>query len=192
MTSLSIVIGSTRPGRVGEPIARWVAERAATHGDFDVDLLDLAEVGLPLMDEPRHPRLREYTHDHTRTWSSRVDKADAFVFVTPEYNHGYSGALKNAIDYLYHEWQHKPVGFVSYGGISGGLRAVQQLKQVIVALNMVPVVDAVTVPFVSTLIAHDGALDPSQEMESSVKSMLGELSRWSDALSYLRAETAKV
>jgi len=192
MTRLSIVIGSTRPGRVGEPIAQWVAERAATHGDLEVDLIDLAEAALPLMDEPHHPRLREYTREHTKAWSHRVEKADAFVFVTPEYNHGYSAPLKNAIDYLYHEWQHKPVGFVSYGGVSGGLRAVQQLKQVIVALNMVPVVDAVTIPFASALIGDDGRLNPSQDMERSTKSMLGELSRWTAALAFMRAETAKV
>jgi NAD(P)H-dependent FMN reductase len=157
-------------------------------GDLEVDLVDLAEVGLPLLDEPHHPRLGEYTREHTRAWSRRIHKADGFVFVTPEYNHGYSAVLKNAIDYLYNEWQHKPAGFVSYGGNSGGLRAVQQLKQVVVALNMVPVVEAVSVPFVGSMLHADGPLEPSQSMEHSLKSMLDAVTLWGSTLSVMRAE----
>jgi NAD(P)H-dependent FMN reductase len=192
MSRLAIVIGSTRPGRVGEPIARWVATQAATRGDLEVDLVDLAEVGLPLLDEPHHPRLGDYTHEHTRAWSGRIDQADAFVFVTPEYNHGYSAVLKNAIDYLYNEWQHKPVGFVSYGGNSGGLRAVQQLKQVVVALNMVPVVEAVSLPFVGSMFHANGSLEPSQSMEHSLKSMLDAVTLWGSTLSVMRAEAERL
>lgn len=189
MSRLAVVIGSTRPGRVGEPIARWVATQAATRGDLEVDLVDLAEVGLPLLDEPHHPRLGQYTHEHTRAWSRRIREADGFVFVTPEYNHGYSAVLKNAIDYLYDEWRHKPVGFVSYGGNSGGLRAVQQLKQVVVALNMVPVVEAVSLPFVGSMLHADGSLEPSQSMEHSLKSMLDAVTQWGSTLSVMRAGT---
>jgi NAD(P)H-dependent FMN reductase len=129
MPKLHVILASTRPGRAGEPIADWFVERAAAHGAFDVELVDLAEVALPFMDEPNHPRLRRYTHEHTKAWSARVDSADAFVFVTPEYNYGLTAPLKNAIDYLHFEWQHKPVGFVSYGGVAAGTRAVQMLKQ---------------------------------------------------------------
>lgn len=189
MSRLAVVIGSTRPGRVGEPIARWVATQAATRGDLEVDLVDLAEVGLPLLDEPHHPRLGQYTQEHTRAWSRRIREADGFVFVTPEYNHGYSAVLKNAIDYLYDEWRHKPVGFVSYGGNSGGLRAVQQLKQVVVALNMVPVVEAVSLPFVGSMLHADGSLEPSQSMEHSLKSMLDAVTQWGSTLSVMRAGT---
>src|SRR5689334_4480755 len=117
---LQIVIASTRPGRVGAPVARWFHRRAEEHGGFDVELVDLAEVNLPLLDEPHHPRLRRYVHQHTQAWSARVEAADAFVFVTPEYNYGMPASLKNALDYLNQEWHYKPVGFVSYGGVSAG------------------------------------------------------------------------
>ena len=140
MPRLTIIIGSTRPGRAGLPIATWFADRARSHGGFDVAVVDLAELDLPLLDEPEHPRLRRYVHEHTKAWSACVDAADAVVMVTPEYNHGYPAALKNAIDYLHEEWQDKPVAFVSYGGISAGTRAVQQLKQVVTTLKMLPVV----------------------------------------------------
>jgi NAD(P)H-dependent FMN reductase len=128
MATLQIIIASTRPGRAGLPIGQWFHERALGHGGFDIDLVDLADLNLPFMDEPSHPRLRRYTHQHTRDWSARVEAADAFVFVTPEYNHGFNAPLKNAIDYLHDEWRHKPVGFVSYGGVAAGTRAVQMLK----------------------------------------------------------------
>ena len=123
---LQVIIGSVRPGRIGEPFARWFVPIAEKHGAFEVELIDLAEVGLPFMDEPHHPRLRKYQHEHTKRWSATISRADAFVFVTPEYNYGYSAALKNAIDYLHHEWADKAVGFLSYGGVAAGTRAVQQ------------------------------------------------------------------
>src|SRR5690348_13390945 len=126
MPTLAIVIASTRPGRVGLPVARWFEDRARRHGRFDVVVEDLAERALPFLDEPRHPRLRQYEYAHTRAWSEAVDAADAFAFVTPEYNHGLNAPLKNAIDFLHHEWTYKPVGIVSYGGVSGGLRCTQQ------------------------------------------------------------------
>jgi NAD(P)H-dependent FMN reductase len=128
---LLIIIASTRPGRVGLPVGQWFHERATSHGGFEVEVADLAEWNLPFMDEPNHPRLRQYTQPHTQRWSATVDRADGFVFVMPEYNNGFNAPLKNAIDYLYQEWQYKPVGFVSYGGTSGGLRAVQMAKLVV-------------------------------------------------------------
>src|ERR1035437_8108281 len=132
---LTIVIGSTRPGRVGPKFATWFRSLAIAHDGFDVELVDLAQLNLPFLDEPSHPRLRQYVHQHTIDWSRTVERSDAFVFVTPEYNFGYSAALKNAIDYLSQEWADKAVGFVSYGGVAGGTRAVQQLKQVVAALK---------------------------------------------------------
>ncbi len=140
---LQIIIGSTRPGRIGPALAAWFAEKAREHGAFEVEVLDLAEYGLPVFDEPHHPRLRRYTQPHTQAWSAAVDRSDAVIFVHPEYNHSINGALKNAIDYLHGEWAHKPVSFVSYGGASGGLRAVQALKPVVSALRMYPTVAAV-------------------------------------------------
>jgi NAD(P)H-dependent FMN reductase len=184
---LRIIIGSTRPGRVGTSVAAWIAERAVEHGGFDVQVTDLAELNLPLMDEPNHPRLRQYTHQHTRDWSALVDGSDAFVFVAPEYNHGFSAAIKNAIDYLSGEWAHKPVGIVSYGGVSAGLRAAQMLKPVLSAVKLVPVVDAVMIPFVAQHIDEDKRFKPTELIDASATAMLDELLKWSVALAPMRA-----
>ena len=118
--TLKIIIGSTRPGRSGGPVAEWFHELAARHGGFDADLVDLAEVGLPLFNEPENPSRGRYSREHTKRWGQIIAAGDAFVFVVPEYNHGYNAATKNALDYLHAEWRNKPVGFVSYGGISAG------------------------------------------------------------------------
>ena len=117
---LNVIVASTRPGRVGIHVGRWAHGVAAAHPAFEARLVDLAEFALPVYDEPRHPRLRQYEHAHTRAWSASVAAADAFVLVTPEYNHGPTPALINALDYVYHEWHYKPAAFVSYGGVSGG------------------------------------------------------------------------
>jgi NAD(P)H-dependent FMN reductase len=183
---LLVVIGSTRPGRVGEPIGRWFADRAREHGGFEVDVADLAEVQLPLLDEPAHPATGQYQHQHTKDWSARVGAADAVVLVTPEYNHSFPASIKNAIDYLNKEWAYKPVGFVSYGGVSGGLRAVQALKPVLAALRMTLAVDAVTIPMVRTMMS-DAGFEPTEIVADSVKVMLDELVRLASALRQLRA-----
>jgi NAD(P)H-dependent FMN reductase len=182
---LLIIIASTRPGRVGLPVGQWFHERATSHGGFEVEVADLAEWNLPFMDEPNHPRLRQYTQPHTQRWSATVDCADGFVFVMPEYNNGFNAPLKNAIDYLYQEWQYKPVGFVSYGGTSGGLRAVQMAKLVVTVLRMVPVVEAVTIPFVAQSVV-DGQLQPNATLERASQSLLDELQRLELALRTLR------
>lgn len=184
---LQIVIASTRPGRVGKPIAEWFAARARTHGGFEVELVDLAEVNLPLFDEPHHPRLGRYEHEHTKAWSATVTRADAFVFVIPEYNYGFNAAIKNAIDYLHVEWQHKPVGFVSYGGVAAGTRAVQMLKQVVTTLKMIPVFDAVNIPFVGQFLDANGDLQANEPMETAATAVLDELARWTEAVKPLRA-----
>lgn len=188
MPTLQIIIASTRPGRVGLPVAEWFAARARSHPAFDVDLADLAELALPLMDEPNHPRLRRYEHRHTKDWSARVDAADAFAFVMPEYNHGFNAPLKNAIDFLHHEWHYKPVGFVSYGAVSAGTRAVQMVKQVVTALRMTPAVDAVSIPFVAQLVDDDQRLQPNEIMESAATALLDELARLEGSLRPLRAQ----
>jgi NAD(P)H-dependent FMN reductase len=175
MPKLHVILASTRPGRAGEPIADWFVERAAAHGAFAVELVDLAEVGLPFFDEANHPRLRRYEHDHTKAWSARIDAADAFVFVTPEYNYGYPATLKNAIDFLHFEWQHKPVGFVSYGGIAAGTRAVQQLKQVVTTLKMLPLFEAVSIPFHTQFIDEEGRVQANDVMTGAAAAMLDEL-----------------
>jgi NAD(P)H-dependent FMN reductase len=186
MPNLTIIVGSTRPGRAGAPIAQWFAARAKDHGGFDVNVVDLAELGLPLLDEPNHPRLRAYTRQHTKDWSAIVDAADAFVFVTPEYNYGYPASLKNAIDYLHHEWQHKPVGFVSYGGVAAGTRAVQQLKQVVTTLKMLPVFESVNIPFHTQFLDSDGTFHANEVLDQAADAMLDELVRTEAALRPLR------
>ncbi len=186
MPRLQIIIASTRPGRVGLPVGRWFDARAREHGAFEVELVDLLELDLPLMDEPNHPRLSQYTQQHTKDWSAKVNAADAFVLITPEYNYGFTAPLKNAIDYLHSEWRYKPVGFVSYGGVAGGTRAVQMLKQILTTLKMTPVFEAVTVPFVAQFIDDDGGFVPNDMIEQSVKPMLDELLRVTEALAELR------
>jgi NAD(P)H-dependent FMN reductase len=185
MPTLTVIIGSTRPGRAGQPIAEWFIEHARAHGGFDVEVADLAEIGLPLLDEPNHPRLGQYVNQHTMDWSARIDRADAVVFVTPEYNYGYPAAIKNAIDFLHREWRDKPVGFVSYGGVAAGTRAVQQLKQVVTTLRMVPVVDSVNIPFHATMI-KDGKFQPNDVVNQAADTMLDELLRLESALHALR------
>ncbi|MGH2930233.1 MAG: NADPH-dependent FMN reductase [Solirubrobacteraceae bacterium] len=174
---LQIHVGSIRPTRIGPAFAAWFAERAEKHAVFDVEVIDLAEVGLPLMNEPNHPRLRKYTQRHTRDWSEVVDRADAFVFVTPEYNYGYSAATKNALDYLCHEWADKAIGFVSYGGVGAGTRAVQQLKQVVTTLRMVPVLESVNVPFAASKLTDDGQVAEDPGLDQAAVAMLDELAR---------------
>ena len=181
--NLLVVIGSTRPGRAGRPIADWFVDRARRK--TTVTVADLAELNLPLLDEPHHPRLRRYVHQHTKDWSKIVDAADAVVFVTPEYNHGYPASVKNAIDYLHQEWQHKPVGFVSYGGVSAGTRSVGQLKQVVSAVKMVAVPENVNIPF-HTQFLSDKGLQPNEVMEQAADAMVDELIRVESALRSLR------
>lgn len=179
---LEIIVASTRPGRVGLAVGQWMRDRAIDHGVFDVELVDLAEVGLPFLDEPKHPRLGDYVHDHTRAWSATVDRADAFVFVTPEYNHGYNAVLKNAIDFLHAEWRDKPVGFCSYGGVSAGTRAVQALKQVVTAVKMVPLFEGVFIPFVGQFVGEDGSIHANEPMDAGATAMLDELARMTEVL----------
>ncbi|PRY36744.1 NADPH-dependent FMN reductase [Umezawaea tangerina] len=187
MSRLSIIAASTRPGRVGPVVARWVEAEAKAHNGFaEVEVLDLAEVDLPFMDEPHHPRLARYVHRHTRDWSAKVAAAEAFVFVMPEYNHGYNAELKNAIDYLHHEWRHKPVGLVSYGGVSAGTRATQMITQVVTTLGMTPIPEAVSIPFVRRFVDAGGSLVPNEGMTAAATSMLDGLVLVNQALRGLR------
>ena len=189
MPNLTVIIGSTRPGRAGLPIARWFVERAERHGGFTVEVADLAEINLPFYDEPNHPRVGQYVHQHTKDWSAIIDRADAVVLVTPEYNYGYPAALKNAIDYLHNEWRDKPVGFVSYGGVAAGTRAVQQLKQVVTTLKMLPVTESVNIPFHAQFIDDEGRVQANEVMEGAADAMLDELQRLDGALSVLREKS---
>jgi NAD(P)H-dependent FMN reductase len=191
VAKVEIIVASTRPNRVGLKIGQWIESEVAAHGGFDeIELVDLAEVNLPFMNEPNHPRLGQYTHQHTRDWSAKVAEADAFLFVMPEYNYGYNAELKNAIDYLHAEWHYKPVGLVSYGGVSAGTRAAQMIKQVVTTLKMTPIFEAVSIPFVQQFIV-DGKVAPNDVMEASAKTMLDELVRVSESQQSLRAGTVR-
>jgi NAD(P)H-dependent FMN reductase len=184
---LMIVIASTRPGRIGLPVGEWFEGHARAHDGFDIDVADLRAIDLPFMDEPKHPRLREYTHQHTKDWSARVEAADAFVFVHPEYNYGLTAPLKNALDYLNAEWKYKPLGLVSYGGVAAGTRAAQMIKQVVTTLGMFPLFEAVSIPFVAQFVGEGGAIVPNEVMEKAADAMLDELLRVAAAFSTLRA-----
>jgi NAD(P)H-dependent FMN reductase len=190
MPTLHVIIASTRPGRIGLPVARWFTDWAVKHGGFEVNVVDLAEWNLPLMDEPNHPRLRRYEHQHTKEWSNTIDAADAFVIVMPEYNHGFTAPLKNALDYLHGEWAYKPVGLVSYGGVSGGLRAAQMVKPVLTALKMTPMLEGVPIPFAIRLLNDDGEIQADEALENTATVMLDELLRLTEALAPLRATGA--
>jgi NAD(P)H-dependent FMN reductase len=182
---IQIVIASTRPGRVGEPTARWVAEHAEKHGAFDVEIVDLAEVDLPMFAEPHHPRLGNYHFQHTRDFSALVSRADGYVLVFPEYNHSYNAALKNALDHLNREWTGKPVGLVSYGGVAAGARAAVALEPVLLALHMVPMGVSVPIPFVTQFIREgDGRryFAPNVEVEGGLDLLLDALARHFDTV----------
>lgn len=173
--ALLVIIGSTRSARIGLPIAEWIVGVARDHDGFDVEVADLAAIDLPMFDEPRHPRLGQYEHEHTKRWSEIVRRADAIVFVIPEYNHGYNAAVKNAIDHLWSEWNHKPVGFVSYGGVSGGLRAVEQLKPVLNSVKMLPVAE-LPIPLMQFMV--DGEFTPTDSLTLGALAVLAELVAW--------------
>jgi NAD(P)H-dependent FMN reductase len=187
MPRLMILIASTRPGRVGLPVAEWFRGRVETHGAFEVDWADMADIDLPFMDEPNHPRLQRYEHEHTKAWSARVAAADAFAFVLPEYNHGYNAVVKNALDYLHFEWKHKPLGIVSYGGVSAGLRGVAALKPSLVALQLNVAFNAVNIPFVSQFIDDEGELRANDTLQEASLAMLDEMVKLDEALRVLRA-----
>ena len=191
MLQLSIIVTSTRPGRVGLPVAQWFLERAREHGRFSIDFVDLKEVGLPFLDEPHHPRLRKYEKAHTHAWSARVAAADAYVIVTPEYNYGMAPTLLNAIDFVYAEWNYKPAAFVSYGGVSGGTRSVQMAKLPLTTVRVMPIPEAVTIPFVTQYLDKEtGAFRATEAHARAAADLLDELHRWAEALWPLRAGRA--
>jgi NAD(P)H-dependent FMN reductase len=184
MVKLGIIIGSTRPGRKAEVVAQWVLERAGTRSDAKLELIDIKHYDLPLLDEATPPSMGKYEQPHTKKWASVIAGYDGFVFVTPEYNHGTSGALKNAIDFVYGEWNNKAAGFVSYGS-AGGARAVEQLRLVMGELQVADV--RAQVMFSIFTDFENGALKANAQHEKSLGSMLDQLVKWSGAMKTLRA-----
>ena len=187
---LHTVIASTRPGRIGPMIAQWFNDFAKEHGKFDARLVDLAEFSLPVLDEPHHPMRRQYQHEHTKKWSASVAAADAFVFVGPEYNYGPTPALLNAFDYLYLEWNYVPAAFVSYGGVSGGMRSSARAGMTAATLKMMPIPEAVAIPNVFTQLA-DGKFKANDLNTAGAQAVLNELAKWEEALRGLRGTHRK-
>ncbi|MEO9021873.1 MAG: NAD(P)H-dependent oxidoreductase [Ginsengibacter sp.] len=186
MYSLKIIITSTRPERKGISVANWFIEIAKKDPAFNVEVLDLAEINLPFVDEPFHPRLQKYTREHTKEWSKIIDAADAFVFIIPEYNYSMPPTLLNAIDFLFKEWNYKPAGLVSYGGISGGLRSAQMCKLAMTTVKLVPMFEGVSIPFFAKQIDENGIFHGSEPETKSVGIMLNELLKWTEALKPMR------
>ena len=182
---LQVIIASTRPGRVGLPVGNWVARAARTQGGFNVQVADLAEIDLPMFNEPEHPRFGRYVHEHTRSWSQTIAGSDAFVLVFPEYNYGYTASLKNALDYLSNEWAYKPVVLVSYGGVSGGLRAAMNLQQVLTGLRLLPAAGSLPIPAVNSHIT-EGVFTPPEAMSSQFDTILTDLARITPITKLLR------
>jgi len=184
MITIAIIIGSTRPGRKAEAVARWVHGIAKSRGDAEFELVDIKDFNLPLLDEPVPPSMGQYSQPHTKAWAAKVASFDAYVFVTPEYNHAPSGALKNAIDYLYAEWNNKAAGFVSYGS-AGGVRAVEQLRLVMGELQVADVRAQVMLSLF-TDFEDFTTFKPAVMHEKSVNAMLDQLIAWGGALKTLR------
>jgi NAD(P)H-dependent FMN reductase len=184
MIRIAIILGSTRPGRNGEAVARWVADIASTRSDAQYELVDIKDFKLPLLDEPVPPSRGQYSKQHTKDWAAKIASFDAFVFVTPEYNHGTSGALKNAIDFLFAEWNNKAAGFVGYGS-AGGTRAVESLRLVMGEL-MVADVRAQVALSLFTDFENFSTFKPAPMQEQALRAMLDQLVAWGTALKTLR------
>lgn len=180
---IAIIIGSTRPGRKGEAVAKWVLEHASKRTDATFEIVDVAAANLPLLDEPMPAIMGKYTHEHTKTWSKTIAPFDGFVFVIPEYNHGLNAATKNAIDFLYTEWVNKAAGIVSYGSI-GGARSAIQLRMVMTQLQLADVQAQVMLTYAADFDGNTPKPGPHQE--KALATMLNQVVAWAKALGTLR------
>jgi NAD(P)H-dependent FMN reductase len=184
MLRIGIIVGSTRPGRKALDVANWVQGIAQERTDAEFELVDIAEFDLPLLDEPIPPSQGKYSKEHTKRWAAKIAGFDGFVMVTPEYNHSTSGALKNALDFLYAEWNNKAVGFVSYGS-AGGVRAVEHLRLIAAELQMADVRQQVILSLFTDFEDYT-KFNPADRHRSSVETMLGQLIAWSHAMKGVR------
>jgi NAD(P)H-dependent FMN reductase len=189
MLKFAIIVGSTRPGRKADTVARWVFDIAARRGDASFEIVDIADFDLPLLDEALPPSMGQYAQPHTRAWAEKIAGFDGFVFVTPEYNHSTSGALKNAIDYLFREWNDKAAGFVGYGS-TGGTRAVEHLRGMMGELKVADVRAQVALSLF-TDFEHFRIFKPQPGQEAAVEAMLGDLIPWTGALRTLRSQNTE-
>jgi NAD(P)H-dependent FMN reductase len=187
VTRIGVILGSTRPGRRGAPVARWVMDEAGRRSDAEFELVDLADYPLPHLDEPLPPSMGQYQNAHTQQWAATIGRYDGFVFVTPEYNHSTSGVLKNAIDFLYAEWNNKPMGVVSYGAV-GGARAAEHLRLVAGELQMADVRTNVALSLF-TDFENFTEFKPGAHQAQVLDTLFGEVIAWSQALAPLRQVT---
>jgi len=186
MIKVGIIVGSTRPGRHADVVANWVLEKAKKRTDAQFEIVDIKDFNLPLLDEPVPPSQVQYSHPHTKKWSQKIASFDAYIFVTPEYNHATSAALKNAIDFLYVEWNNKAAGFVSYGASASGGRAVEQLRQVMAELQVADVRAQVLLSLF-TDFEDFSVFKPSAVHETAMETMLDQVVSWGTALKTVRA-----
>src|SRR5215813_14190742 len=188
MLRIGIIIGSTRPNRNGKAVGKWAYEIARKRSDAEFELIDLKDFNLPLLDEPVPPSLGQYSHEHTKAWAAKIDSFDGFVFVTPEYNHGTSGALKNAIDFLFKEWNNKAAGFISYGS-AGGARAVEHLRLVMGELMVADVRAQVMFSLAHDFESYTAFKNPGPHHEKALNTLLDQVVSWSTALKPVRQKT---
>jgi NAD(P)H-dependent FMN reductase len=189
MYTLKVISSTVRPGRKGPSVAAWINGLANASGIFQSELLDLGVIDLPLMNEPVHPRLKEYEHAHTKAWSAKIEEADAFVFVTAEYDYSYPASLKNALEYLVHEWAYKPAGLVSYSiGAFAGVRAMSNLRPDLLSMKIVSLNEWVTIPSVNQFITDDGVFVPNEMIRSSADLMITQLRRWTKGMKAIRED----
>ncbi len=186
MITIKILAGSVRPGRFNIQPATWIYEIAKKRSDISVELLDLQQINLPFLDEAAPPSMNQYTKEHTKKWSKTIAEADGFIFVTPEYNHSYSPALKNAIDYLYYEWNYKPVSFVSYGSLAGGARAVEHLRGIAAEIKMYDLREQIMLPNYWENVSKEGKYQFTDRHEKSANDILGQLTFWAKIMKEAR------
>ena len=189
MYKLKIISSTVRPGRKGPIVADWLTEAARQHGEFEVEFLDLGKINLPVMNEAIHPVMRQYEHEHTKQWSAKIDEADAFIFVTAEYDYSYPASLKNALEYLVHEWAYKPVGIVSYSaGAFAGVRAVMSLKSDLLSLKAISLGEMVNVPMVQQFINEENQFVADERLNTAAALMLKQLVRWTKGLKAIKED----
>lgn len=188
MYNLKIINSTVRPSRKGPLVTDWIAALARKHGSFQVEVLDLAQINLPLMDEPNHPAMQKYEHEHTKQWSAKIDEAEAFIFVTAEYDYNYPAPLRNALEYLNKEWGYKAAGIVSYGGVSAGTRAANSLKGDLATFKVVPIIEAVNIPFFTENINEQGEFIPNEISHKAADTLFKELIRWTKGLKTIRED----
>ena len=189
MYKLKIISATVRPGRKGPLIAHWIKQLAESTGNFEAEVLDLGEVNLPLMNEAVHPIMKQYEHEHTKQWSAKIDEADAFIFVTAEYDYSYPASLKNALEYLVHEWAYKPSGLVSYSiGGFGGVRAVMSLKTDLLSLKNIALAEAVNISLLNQFIQEDGSFLPNEQLTGAAHLMLTQLVRWTKGMKAIKED----